>query len=82
LWKFVNFSVEAIMSKFVMGVLMTLFALMMANGVRAATSKAEYQADVARAEAEYKAANERCKSLAGNAKDVCLAEAKARFGKS
>jgi hypothetical protein len=64
------------MTKIVMGVLMGLFALMMATGVSAATSKAEYQADVARAEADYKVANDRCKSLAGNAKDVCVAEAK------
>jgi chromosome segregation ATPase len=41
------------------------------------TPKARYDARVARAEAEYQVAKERCDDLAGNAKDVCLKEAKA-----
>ena len=36
-----------------------------------------YQASVAKAEANYAVANERCDDLAGNAKDVCVKEAKA-----
>lgn len=41
------------------------------------TSKNLYQAQVAKAEADYAVANERCDDLAGNAKDVCVKEAKA-----
>lgn len=41
------------------------------------TPKARYDARVARAEAEYLVAKERCDDLAGNPKDVCLKEAKA-----
>ena len=33
-------------------------------------------------EADYKVANERCSAMAGAPKDACVAEAKARFGKS
>ena len=33
-------------------------------------------------DAEYKVAKEKCDTYAGNAKDVCVNEAKARFGKS
>jgi hypothetical protein len=36
-----------------------------------------YQVSVAKAEANYAVANERCDDLAGNAKDVCVKEAKA-----
>ena len=42
-----------------------------------ATPKARYDARVARAEAEYLVAKERCDDLSGNPKDVCLKEAKA-----
>lgn len=41
------------------------------------TPKAHYDARVARAEAEYLVAKERCDDLSGNPKDVCLKEAKA-----
>jgi hypothetical protein len=41
------------------------------------TPKARYDARVARAEAEYLVAKERCDDLSGNPKDVCLKEAKA-----
>lgn len=36
-----------------------------------------YQARIARGEADYAVARERCNELAGNAKDVCVKEAKA-----
>jgi hypothetical protein len=36
-----------------------------------------YEARVAKAEADYAVANERCDDLAGNTKDVCVKEAKA-----
>lgn len=39
--------------------------------------KTRYQARMARAEAGYEVAKERCDDLAGNAKDVCVKEAKA-----
>ena len=41
------------------------------------TTKTRYQARVAKAEADYGVANEKCDDLAGNAKDVCVKEAKA-----
>lgn len=41
------------------------------------TVKNRYQVRVAKAEADYAVANERCDDLAGNAKDVCVKEAKA-----
>jgi hypothetical protein len=39
--------------------------------------KTHYEARVARAEADYAVANEKCDDLAGNTKDVCVKEAKA-----
>ncbi len=41
------------------------------------TAKARYDARIARAEANYALAKEKCDDLAGNAKDVCVKEAKA-----
>lgn len=41
------------------------------------TPKTHYQARVAKAEAAYAVAREKCDDLAGNAKDVCVKEAKA-----
>ncbi len=43
----------------------------------AATTKAEYNAEKDRNAATYKGAIEPCKSLSGNPKDICEAEAKA-----
>jgi hypothetical protein len=56
-----------------------LFASLFALGgsASAATSKAEYDAVKDKAKADYKIADDRCASLASNAKDVCKAEAKA-----
>jgi hypothetical protein len=45
------------------------------------SDKTHYQALVAKAEADYAVAKEKCDDLAGNAKDVCVKEAKARFGR-
>jgi hypothetical protein len=39
--------------------------------------KSRYQARVAKAEADHAVAKERCDDLAGNAKDICVKEAKA-----
>jgi len=41
------------------------------------TRKTRYQALVAKAEADYAVAKERCDDMTGNAKDVCVKEAKA-----
>ncbi|MDQ3186848.1 MAG: hypothetical protein M3Q16_10435 [Pseudomonadota bacterium] len=41
-------------------------------------SKDMYKAEKNRIEGEYKAEKARCDSLAGNVKDICLAEAKGR----
>jgi uncharacterized membrane protein YqiK len=42
---------------------------------------ANKDATAAKLDAEYKVAKEKCDTLAGNAKDVCVNEAKVRFGK-
>jgi hypothetical protein len=42
----------------------------------AAMPKAEYDSTKQRVESNYKAAKERCKTLTGNGKDICEAEAK------
>jgi hypothetical protein len=42
-------------------------------------AEARRDEDSARAEADYKLAREKCDSLQGNGKDVCVATAKARF---
>jgi len=47
-----------------------------------AMTKAEYNAAKDRADADYKAAEGQCASLAGNPKDVCKAEAKAAQSKA
>ena len=44
--------------------------------------KNEYRAAVARADADYKAAKDACKSRQGNDRDVCLREAKAEHVKA
>ena len=41
------------------------------------TDKARYNARIARAEADYAVAKEKCDDLSGNQKDVCVKEAKA-----
>ncbi len=43
-------------------------------------SDAQMQANNTKREADYKAARERCDSLAGNAKDACVNQAKAAYG--
>jgi hypothetical protein len=46
------------------------------------TDKAATDALIARADAEYSVAKEKCDDFAGNAKGVCLKEAKANFTKA
>jgi hypothetical protein len=50
----------------------------------AATKQAEARKDASadKRDAEYKVATEKCDALAGSAKDACVSNAKARFGKS
>jgi len=43
-------------------------------------SDAQAHANNVKREADYKAARERCDSLAGSAKEMCINEAKSRFG--
>lgn len=53
--------------------------LLLAAGVQAQTmGAAEHKAGKERISAEYKAATSACGSLAGNAKDVCIEEAKGK----
>ena len=54
-------------------------ALLSFSVAQAATiSKAEYKADKTRISADYKADKAACAALAGNAKDICVEEAKAK----
>lgn len=53
-----------------------------ANAHFKGTDKAATDALIARADAEYSVAKEKCDDFAGNAKDVCLKEAKANFTKA
>lgn len=53
-------------------------ALLPLNGYAANLSKDEYKAGKDRIEAAYKADKEACKSLGGNAKDVCMKEAEGK----
>jgi len=46
------------------------------------TSKARYDQRVASAEADYKAARQRCDDLAGDNKDVCIKEAEAALARA
>ena len=47
----------------------------------AALSKEARKAEQDRIKGEYQAAKEKCDGLKGNAKDICIADVKARFGK-
>jgi len=46
------------------------------------TPKAQYDQRMAAAEADYSVARERCDELAGDSKEVCVKEAKARLAKA
>jgi len=46
------------------------------------TPKAQMEARMARAEADYAVAKERCDDAAGNVKDVCIADAKAMLARA
>lgn len=48
------------------------------NAMAASMSKHQYKSHEKNIEAEYKAAKAGCDSLAGNAKDICVAEAKGK----
>lgn len=55
-------------------------ALLLSGAVHAAAmSKADYNAARAKAESTYKSEIDGCKSLSGNAKDICKVEAKGRL---
>ena len=45
-------------------------------GLSHALTKAEREAEVKRLDADYDSAKKRCDSLSGNAKDICMAQAK------
>ena len=52
-------------------------ALTLAGGAHAAGDKGAYDSAKASAKSTYEAAKKRCDALNGNAKDICVAEAKA-----
>jgi len=68
------------MNKLITGFLSAAVVAWLSAGAQAATStsKSEYKAAKEQAEAAYKADKVKCDSFAGNAKDVCQAEAKAQ----
>lgn len=54
-------------------------AMLVFSGAQAATmTKADYNADKTRISADYKTDKTACVSFAGNAKDICMEEAKAK----
>lgn len=67
------------MNKLFASVLIGVATLTVATAATAATSesRANYNATVDRASVNYKIARNKCDSLSGNGKDVCVAEAKA-----
>ena len=70
------------MTKFTSGLLAAAFAASFAASAEAATTpitKSQYDDAKTRAEADYKMEREKCDNLAGNAKDICVAEAKANM---
>jgi len=57
----------------------TIAALFLLSTAQSAMiTKAEYRASKARVSAEYKTEKSACRSLSGNAQDVCIEEAKAK----
>lgn len=55
-------------------------AVLLAGAAHAAvTNKADYDAARAQADGAYKAQTDACKSMSGNAKDICKLEAKGKF---
>lgn len=77
-----NHKEERDMSKIMMSLLAGSIALSSAGVASAAMSADEYKAAVKQAQATYKADRETCKSMKGNAQDVCVAEAKAKEKKA
>ncbi len=53
-------------------------AFFVSSAIAATGSKQDYEAAKDRIKAEYKADSKNCSSLAGNAKDICKAEAKGK----
>jgi hypothetical protein len=73
---------EIAMNRIVSGLLAGTLAAALAASAQAATApitKSQYDDAKAQAEAAYKIEREKCDSLAGNAKDICAAEAKAHM---
>jgi len=70
------------MSKLLMTVIAGSLALAVSAPAIAAGSKEEYKAANDRADANYKVAREKCNSMSGNSKDVCVAEAKGEQNKA
>ena len=70
------------MTRLTNGLLAAALAASLTASAHAATThitKSQYDDAKARADAAYKIEREKCDSLAGNAKDICIAEAKAQL---
>jgi hypothetical protein len=71
---------EITMTRFTSRLLAAAFAASLAASAQAVPiTKSQYDDAKTRAEAAYKMEREKCDSLAGNAKDICVAEAKAQM---
>ena len=66
------------MPKLLTMLMVTAGILTAVPALSAATSKSDYKAATQRIDATYKSDKEQCKPLKANAKDVCMAEAKAK----
>jgi hypothetical protein len=71
---------ETAMAKIVLVLVVSIAAGMAiaTSAFSAAMSKDAYKTNLQRVDAAYKAAKDQCKPLTGNARDVCMAEAKGR----
>lgn len=64
------------MPRLLMTLLAGAFVAAVSYPAAAVSSKEEFKAANDRADAHYKVAREKCNAMSGNAKDVCVAEAK------
>lgn len=64
------------MSKLLLAALIGLLAIAVSQPAGALNTEPEYKAAKEQADANYNVARQKCNSMSGNAKDVCVAEAR------
>jgi hypothetical protein len=67
---------ECIMSKLLLAALIGMLAIAVSPPAAALDTEAEYKAAKEQADAAYNVARQKCNAMSGNAKDVCVAEAR------